>query len=66
VKRVLLVVALVLVMAAVAAPSALASPVFYYRTADYIVSTPSKQSCEQARAADPAATSEKCSNAKTL
>ena len=42
-KRLLLVVALVLVMAAVAAPSALAKPLFYYQTADYIVSAPSKQ-----------------------
>ena len=66
-KRLLLVVALVLIMAAVAAPSALAKPVFYYQsTIGGIFSFPSKQECEQARAADPTADSAKCSNANTL
>ena len=65
-KRLLLVVALVLVMAAVAAPSALAKPLFYYQNTDYIVSAPSKQQCEASRTADPTAISAKCYNTKTL
>lgn len=65
-KRLLLVAALVLVMAAVAAPSALAKPLFYYPGENgFLYISPSKKECEQFRAADPTATSEKCSNFET-
>ena len=68
-KRMLLVLAVVLVMAAVAAPSVLARTQFWcYRASGEVevACFPSKESCEQARAADQTAISEKCVKAKKI
>ena len=60
-------VALVLVMTAVAAPIALAAkPVFCYQVAGGVNCAPTKKECEQFRAADVNAVSDRCFVSKRL